>query len=417
MNRIVFRIALVAGSLSLLVAGLASIGARSAPDETAVAAAAAPAASDYLAFERDATTGAAQVAYYRGVGANPSRWGTPDKTVSLKLNNQCIVTNLATDATPTVVDGSVADLLQISITGTNAHGVQLISNGLGSPGTGKRSRSGGRVLANQQMVLKVGTFLPGMGFANAHLNIEAKFGSKLEYALNGGAFTEAANLQNSGDNGPDSGDGDNNLVDIVGPASSLSIRPTLGSGEVALENGGDGPLGRTYFKLAPLVNCGETVTKTDGIGSIGSASFQRLDNKLPGVCTPITLDIDFASGVEVTAGSGEVFDVITIVPGTDPKGVRAKATLIWRVERFGDVAGVKTPRTQDQIGEELEREIQYVDGGPISPITYCEGFNTTGNPVHSALQPWCLLSDTRVLEGDHIVQAIVMDVNGDPKMF
>jgi hypothetical protein len=109
--------------------------------------------------------------------------------------------------------------------GTNANGVQLIGNGLGSPGSGKCSRSGGPVLDNQEMVLAVGTFLPRMGFTNAHLNVESKFGATLEQALTGSGFTSAANLPNSGDNGPDFGDGDNKAVDIVGPASSLSIRP------------------------------------------------------------------------------------------------------------------------------------------------------------------------------------------------
>jgi hypothetical protein len=137
--------------------------------------------------------------------------------VPLALNNRRIVTNLAVDATPTNVDGSVADLLQITIMGTNANGVQLIGNGLGSPGSGKCSRSGGPVLDNQEMVLAVGTFLPRMGFTNAHLNVESKFGATLEYALSGSGFTGVANLPKSDDNGPDFSDGGNKAVDIVGP--------------------------------------------------------------------------------------------------------------------------------------------------------------------------------------------------------
>ena len=37
--------------------------------------------------------------------------------------------------------------------------------------------------------------------------------------------------------------------------------------------------------------------------------------------------------------------------------------------------------------------------------------------IHPDDQPWCLLSDTRVLDGDEIIQVMILDVGGDPKFF
>ena len=40
-----------------------------------------------------------------------------------------------------------------------------------------------------------------------------------------------------------------------------------------------------------------------------------------------------------------------------------------------------------------------------------------GSVIHPDDQPWCLLSDTRVLDGNEIVQVMILDVGGDPKFF
>lgn len=322
----------------------------------------------------------------------------------------------------------------------------LVDNGLGFRTTsGSCAKSNGRVSHGETMVITAG---PGLEFVRAELNIEGKFGADLRYAV-GNAPVAVGDLQgfadlqsDSGDNGPDSGTSDNTIVAIAPdePFTTITLSPYSvdGRGQISLENGGDSAtpdtsesrfyLGRTYDFG---VDCdGPPIVVNGGPGTtIGSVTLLRGLNK-DGTCEPIGLDIDFA----LTSENGEPRDVVSIDPSLvsvfgNEQEVRARVAITWFVAREDD-AGL---RAAADVNLELDRQIEY-PGFPAQSLSYC----ASADPVAGVLDPdlmnvadfdvvspddqpavpaWCLLSDERVLEGDTIVQTIILDVGGDPKFF
>ena len=146
-----------------------------------------------------------------------------------------------------------------------------------------------------------------------------------------------------------------------------------------------------------------------------------------GDCKPIGVDIDIEVG-GATEGSN-LRDVIIIdasstsIDGT-PQQVRARVKLEWRVQRYDADEVLRSP---EDINLELERQIEYPDSAP-QLVTYCAFSDVAddllnsdpehpGSVIHPDDQAWCLLSDTRVLDGNEIVQVMILDVGGDPKFF
>ncbi len=373
----------------------------------------------YVAFEIG-PDGTPQIARY-------DENDVPVQQIDLDVSNKCLVRNRP----------QLAALLDIRALGPTNIDVHYVDSGLGFRKTGNCSRGNGRVSAGQTLALKAG---PGLSFISAELNIEGKFDADLTYTIDGAAPVVAPLQSDTGDNGPDSGDGDNTIV-VIEPDNSfttIALSPTSadGRGQIALDNGGDSAdraANRTIFRLGRTfdytVDCGdnrvvsESGTEAD---SVDGVTFIRSDNK-EGVCKPIGVDIDIEVG-GVTEG-GDLRDVIVIdasatsIDGT-PQQVRARVKLEWRVQRYEGGGALRSP---EDINLELERQIEYPDSAP-QLLTYCASSEIDGDPmntpaadpgrvIHPDDQPWCLLSDTRVLDGDEIIQVMILDVGGDPKFF
>ncbi|HSJ92223.1 MAG TPA: hypothetical protein VK917_09135 [Ilumatobacter sp.] len=340
---------------------------------------------------------------------------------------------------------ALATLLDIT-TSPHDPDMFLVDNGLGFRTTsGNCAKSNGRVSHGETLVIAV---RPGLEFVRAELNIEGKFSADLLYAVGDapvavGALDGFADLQSdTGDNGPDSGTSDNTIVSIAPdePFTTITLSPTSsdGRGQISLENGGDSAtpdsresrfyLGRTYDFGVDCDGPPVVVDGADGT-TIERVTFLRGLNK-DGTCEPIGLDIDF----ELTSENGEPRDVVSIDPslvsvlGND-QDLRARVAITWVVPRRD--AGAL--RSADDVNLELDRQIEYPGFAP-QPLSYC----ASADPVVGAVDPdlmvvadydvvspddqpaepaWCLLSDERVLEGDTIVQTIILDVGGDPKFF
>jgi hypothetical protein len=340
---------------------------------------------------------------------------------------------------------ALATLLDIT-TSPHDPDMFLVDNGLGFRTTsGNCSKGNGRISDGETMVITAG---PGLEFVRAEVNIEAKFSADLLYATGDAPaavddLDGFADLQSDiGDNGPDSGTSDNTIVSIAPdePFTTITLSPTSkdGRGQISLENGGDSAtpdsresrfyLGRTYDFGVDCDGPPVVVGGPDGT-TIESVTFLRGLNK-DGTCEPIGLDIDF----ELTSENGEIRDVVSIDPslvsvfGND-QDVRARVAITWVVPR-SDAGGL---RSADEIDLELERQIEYPGFAP-QPLSYC----ASADPVAGVIDPdlmvvadydvvspddqpaepaWCLLSDERVLDGETIVQTIILDVGGDPKFF
>ena len=294
----------------------------------------------------------------------------PVQQIDLDVSNKCLVRNRP----------QLAALLDIRALGPTNIDVHYVDSGLGFRKTGNCSRGNGRVSAGQTLDLKAG---PGLSFISAELNIEGKFDADLKYTIDGGAPVVAPLQSDTGDNGPDSGDGDNTIV-VIEPDNSftsIALSPTSadGRGQIALDNGGDSAdraANRTIFRLGRTfdytVDCddnrvvSESGTEAD---SVDGVTFIRSDNK-EGVCKPIGVDIDIEVG-GVTEG-GDLRDVIVIdasstsIDGT-PQQVRARVKLEWRVQRYDGGGALRSP---EDINLELERQIEYPDSAP-QLVTYC----------------------------------------------
>ena len=322
----------------------------------------------------------------------------------------------------------------------------LVDNGLGFRTTnGNCSQSNGRVSDGETLVITAG---PGLEFIRADLDIEGKFNADLRYSVGDapvavGDLEHLVDLQSdAGDNGPDSGANDNTMVSITAdqPFTTITLSPTSPDrrGQISLENGGDSAdpdsresrfyLGRTYDYGIDCDGPPVVVAGPDG-ATIESVTFLRGLNK-DGTCEAIGLDIDF----ETTSENGEPRDVVSIDPSLvsvlgNPQDIRARVSITWAVPR-SDAGGL---RSADDIELELDRQIEY-PGFPPQSLSYCASADPAAGVVDPDLmivddydvvspddQPaapaWCVLSDERVLDGDTIVQTIVLDVGGDPKFF
>lgn len=386
-------------------------------------------AAGYLAFE--VGPNGARVAEYDGAGNL-----VPGGTVDLSLAG-CRVTNSA--ALPLAVSARPLD-----------PDMFLVDNGIGFRTTsGNCSKSNGRVSYGETLVLQAPA---GREFRAARLNVEGKFSADLKYVIgdtplgaaavrNGGTFVDLQS--DTGDNGPDSGTSDNTVFDIDTGTSftTISLTPVSDTrGQIALDNGGDSSdpdsresrfyFGRTYDFG---VDCGDEVfLNTFTNSTLESVTFRRGSNKTS-TCELIGLDID--SIVEVVPGEGNR-DGVSIDPASvsvlgNPQDVRARVEITWVVPRRDALGAL---RSAQDIDAELARQIQY-PGFAAQSLSYCAsadlavGAGATPDlmnvadydvisPDDQPVEPaWCLLSDERVLEGDTIVQTIVLDVGGDPKFF
>ena len=114
------------------------------------------------------------------------------------------------------------------------------------------------------------------------------------------------------------------------------------------------------------------------------------------------------------------FDHSTISASGAPQNVRARVKIVWTVQMAG--------KSQAQIDEELSRDVLFAaDSQPVA-VSNCLNVpvSVAANPldetstaliVHPADPPWCLMSDSRVVSGNTIIQTQYYSGNGDPRFF
>jgi len=139
--------------------------------------------------------------------------------------------------------------------GTRGTGIGMVSNGLGTRTKNNCSTQQGRINASHSLTFALGAYFdttPDISIDLFEVDIEGKFGADLFWTTDA-SETGTVDLENSSDNGPDSGVGDNDIAvaDPNDPFRSITFSPS--GGEVAIEGGGDGAITggaeRTAFEV------------------------------------------------------------------------------------------------------------------------------------------------------------------------
>ncbi len=352
-------------------------------------------------------------------------------------------------------------LLQLAVS-TGKIGVD--SNGMGSKLSTNNNcnRADGRISVPETFTVTLGTGIPAaLRFDAAELDLEGKFNARLGWSTDNPANSSpvaGVALASTSDNGPDSGAGDNTKIVIGSEAvntddfTSLTLR-ALG-GEIGVDGGGDGGYPEanrnskgTFDSIFHLVSaqsfeytvgCADVVAAdnaADGLNStndpladslVQSIQYIRFPNKGETTC-PVGA-ADKAIGVEVQASQYDTLtkldDVFVNNSSTSADGtlqnVRARLEIVWVVETAG--------KTAAHVEAELARDIDIdpADATPGVPVVYCQNVpaavsaapldpTVTDAIVHPAGALWCLIKDTRVVNGTTIVQTQVYSGNGDPQ--
>ena len=128
-------------------------------------------------------------------------------------------------------------------------------------------------------------------------------------------------------------------------------------------------------------------------------------------------------------------DNVVLEPSNDNAFLRVRVT--WEIPVAA--LGGSLQGGNDASDPAFDRQIDLQDGAGAKDAQYCEGFDplnptdpalgtfnpTTAGRVDHLIEngttgaktfvPWCVLSDTRVIVGDKVVQTMVWDGLGDPK--
>ncbi len=354
-------------------------------------------------------------------------------------------------------------LLQLAVS-TGKVGVD--SNGMGSKLSTNNNctRADGRISVPETFTFTLGTGIPAtLRFDAAELDLEGKFNARLGWSTDNPANSSPVGglaLASTSDNGPDSGAGDNTKVVIGSEAvntddfTSLTLR-ALG-GEIGVDGGGDGGYPEanrnskgTFDSIFHLVSaesfeytvgCADVVAAdnaADGLNStddaatdslVQSIQYVRFPNKGEAGCPANPDPAATKIGVEIQASQYDTLtkldDVFVNNSSTSADGtlqnVRARLEIVWVVETAGkSVAAVEAELARDI-------DIDPADATPGVPVVYCASVpaavsaapldpTVTAAIVHPAGAPWCLISDTRVVNGTTIVQTQVYSGNGDPQ--
>lgn len=352
-------------------------------------------------------------------------------------------------------------LLQLAV---SAGKVGVDSNGLGSKLSTNNTcnRADGRISVPETFTFTIGTGIAALRFDGAELDLEGKFNARLGWTTSNPANASPGGgiaLASTSDNGPDSGAGDNTKIVIGSEAVNTDDFTSLTllalAGEIGVNGGGDGgyPAANlnskgTFDSIFHLVSaqsfeytvgCADVVqadNALDGINSTDTADsldslvksirYVRFPNKGETACPAAADDLEI--GVEVQAKQYDTLtkldDVFVNNSSTSANGtaqaVRARLEIVWVVETAG--------KTAAQVEAELARDIDVnpADATPEVPVVYCQNVpaavsfapldpTVTSALVHPAGAPWCLISDTRVVNGTTIEQTQVYSGNGDPQ--
>ena len=410
---------LAAGASALLL--VTSLPVLSAADEPAPFVRTAAAGALELAIDGDAVT----VTYLTQDGEEDLAPDPASAALTLRRGDRCQVDT-----------GALDGLLSIGVESPTSSTVGLVNNGLGTWDRNNCNTENGRLEDGEGLVLSLGDlFGADVAIGGGLLDIEGKFGADLEltgtYAGMTVLDTVADLTGDASDNGADSGSSDNTAValDIDGAVDTLRLTPTSddGRGTVSLEGGGDYDTpdeNRTVLELVRYESfeyafgCGDTVTEDQGqlgLGDVTSATLTRYDDETD--CRPIGVDLSEDDGLLLRKTT-------TDVDGGD-QDPALRLQLTWRVELDG--------RTVEEVRAELGREIDLLDGSPVSNVEYCSTNNDAGDVLGDDYDPmdlttaarsdkpngvpWCLLTETQTVVDGYLVQVQVYDGAGDPRFF
>lgn len=377
---------------------------------------------------------------------------TPTITRPLYVSPKtCAIANLTTSVTVgSTTYAPISDLLQISVTGMANNGPYLVTNDLGGVTNGNSCGSnGGKVAIGGKIILKPGTKVAG-SFLSAQAVVGAHYSAGLLWTAtsNGTQITNGTGtnaLQGPASSGNASASNDNTVVGInptdnptsatptYHPFDTLTLQPTgTAQATIDLSPGDLSTDTPTSFNLGQSedysVNCTDQsiVAQSGGTGDGAySATFQRLPNGYnpakDNTCYNIgvTVQIQALAGTKNGAPTDVVYfdNTVTSASGI-PQQVHAQVTIVWQVARYDSSGNL---RSQADIAAEMQRQIQYTDGGSYVPVQWCGralGPTDIGypGPSHPANTPWCLTSDESHITGDFIVQTQVYDGVGDPRV-
>ena len=358
---------------------------------------------------------------------------TPTTSIHVLVDPKtCLITNMA----------QVSQLLNITVTGMKHNGPYFVSNNFGGLTTGSGCNAGGgNVDTTGTITVTPGSAISG-SFLSAKVNINAHYSAKLAWAMtkaNAAVSSGISPLNSPSSGGTDSGAADNTLVTLdpstqagYQPFDTLTLQPT--TGVISLSDGGDSGDGRpSVFYLGQsqdyAVDCtSQNTVATNGTGSgAQSVTFQRLPNGYNPAKDPTCYKIGVTVNINVagTTENGEPRDVVFVNNTTTsatgiPQQVHASLTIVWQVNRYDSSGNL---RSTADIDAEMARQIQFVDGGPVTDVQWCGHLvqppdpSYAAVPQHPANTPWCLTSDQSSMSGDTIVQTQVYHGVGDPKIW
>ena len=344
----------------------------------------------------------------------PTGAAAPTHTQTIGVNGKCAAAASGTPALATLT----------SVGGT----LGLVTHGLGVRQKNTCGPAEGRFSGNETVTVALGSFFGSdVLVADAEIDIEGKFNASLDVLLDGTLVDRT--LQESSDNGPDSGVGDNDRVLLydddpgVEPFRTMTLRAD--GGEVSLEGGGDGsyalynaagkvgdigkavvpPTADTILRLvrnhefAGDLFCLESRTATVIGGSATSAEVTRLENDGGQECEDVGVTLEILDeGVCLDKGT-------TGLETGEPQAVNAMVDIVWAPQ----AATMPLPPRQINIDPENPNS-------QFQPVQWCLSWDpVTETAVHPANMPWCLVDEEAVLQGDGtVVEVQRYHGHGDP---
>jgi hypothetical protein len=345
----------------------------------------------------------------------PAGAAAPTDTQTISVNGKCAAS----------ASGAPALAALTSVGGT----LGLVTHGLGVRQKNSCGPAEGRFSGNEMVTVALGSFFGSdVLVADAELDIEGKFNASLDVLLDGETLVNRT-LQDSSDNGPDSGVGDNDRVLLSDEQSGVEPFRTMtlsaDGGEVSLEGGGDGtyaqysaagkvgPIGAalvpgtadTIFRLVRMhefagdLFCEESRTATMIGGSATSAEVTRLANDGGQECDDVGVTLEILDeGVRLDKGT-------TGLNTLQPQAVNAMVDIEWAPQ----AATVPLPPRQINVDPDNPNS-------QFQPVQWCLSWDpVTETALHPASVPWCLVDDHTVLQGNGtVVQVQRYHGDGDP---
>jgi hypothetical protein len=299
-------------------------------------------------------------------------------------------------------------------------GLGVVSNGLGVRNKNNCATENGQIASAESLTLALGNAFGANVFVeDAELDVEGKHGADLGVALDRGA-PMTVQLNSSSDNGPDSGVGDNDRVQLI-DQDFRTLTLTAAGGEVSLEGGGAGTFAQyaAAGKVGPIgtsIGSADTIFKLVTINDYADA-IDCLDDPLSatligGAAAGATLARGLNDGASTPADCEDVgvtFEILeqgvllnkgtTGVETGAPQAVNAEVEIVWEPQ------AAQVPLPARQINFEGD------PNGVFEPVQWCSGIAPDGDVIHPAdsrfpcgVLSWCLVDEHVQLLSDGTVQ-------------